>query len=230
MKKIVSYCLFGDNDKYTINCLVNLELCNRYYKDWFVYIYYDETVPDKIIKTIRLFPKVTLIQKKGYKYDRLWWRFLAYDEGDLFISRDADSHITEREVLAVEDWINSNKALHIMRDSVSHNRKILGGMFGIKKTYKINNMNALISDLICYPRNYQDDENWLSNKLYPLFVNDMVVHDSTNIFQPPDKTPECRSNLALGDHIGTSKNINDVIEDMYVKKYIHLTNRHIKIL
>lgn len=51
------------------------------------------------------------------------WRFLTIMDPlvDLFISRDLDSAILPREVSAVEEWVQSDKTFHIMRDHPSHN-------------------------------------------------------------------------------------------------------------
>ena len=46
------------------------------------------------------------------------WRFFPTldPQVDIFLSRDLDSAITVREVEAVEEWLESEKMLHVMRD------------------------------------------------------------------------------------------------------------------
>jgi len=46
------------------------------------------------------------------------WRFtvVADPTVDRFIVRDVDSRLNYRESIAVEEWIQSNKSFHIMRD------------------------------------------------------------------------------------------------------------------
>lgn len=48
---------------------------------------------------------------------------------DLFISRDIDSLIFQREVDAVEQWLASNYTFHLMRDHRGHGSIILAGEF-----------------------------------------------------------------------------------------------------
>ena len=57
------------------------------------------------------------------------WRFLPLldDMVDMFMSRDADSLILQREVDAVQEWLSSDKAFHIMRDHGLHCIAMLGG-------------------------------------------------------------------------------------------------------
>jgi hypothetical protein len=46
---------------------------------------------------------------------------------DVFISRDSDSVILQREVDAVEEWLRSNYTFHVMRDHPFHYAAILAG-------------------------------------------------------------------------------------------------------
>jgi hypothetical protein len=179
MKKIVSYCLFGNNPRYIVNAFVNVELCKTFYSDWVCRIYHDYSVPDNVL--IKLKEKnVELIFAEGQNHYRRMWRFYAYDDADVFISRDIDSHITEREKTAVDDWLNSSVSLHIMRDHPHHKNKIQAGMFGIKKTNKLINLKQKCIEYSNKSSNYLSmDEKFLDN-IYPLFENDMIVHDDFN--------------------------------------------------
>ena len=51
---------------------------------------------------------------------------------DLMVSRDLDSRLTTREQTAVEDWLNTGLAFHVMRDNPQHGTEILGGMWGAR--------------------------------------------------------------------------------------------------
>ena len=65
----------------------------------------------------------------------MMWRFEPIDdpEVEIIMSRDTDTRFTQREKLAVNEWLSTNKTFHIMRDHPHHNFCILGGMFGTKK-------------------------------------------------------------------------------------------------
>ena len=43
------------------------------------------------------------------------------------LSRDVDSNISEREVAAVKQWLNSDASFHVMRDHPQHGVFILAG-------------------------------------------------------------------------------------------------------
>jgi len=58
-----------------------------------------------------------------------WQIPLLDDLVDIVLSRDSDSLIIERELLAVTEWIESDNAFHLMRDHPFHcNIPMLGGI------------------------------------------------------------------------------------------------------
>jgi len=64
----------------------------------------------------------------------LIWRFLpAIDpQVDIFFSRDLDSRISAREAAVVQQFLQSDGKVHIMRDHPAHGAPIMGGMWGAK--------------------------------------------------------------------------------------------------
>ena len=81
------------------------------------------------------------------------WRWLPIGDSfvDIFMSRDTDSLILQREVDAVNSWLNRSTSLvHIMRDSTSHPQEMLGGMWGFRTALNrqlANHIYDLILDL-----------------------------------------------------------------------------------
>ena len=55
----------------------------------------------------------------------------------MYISRDLDSRFSDREQAAVEEWLNSSKKFHIMRDHPRHRPAMLGGTWGCKLTPEV---------------------------------------------------------------------------------------------
>jgi hypothetical protein len=199
--KIVSYSLFGERPRYTINALINADLCAEYYPDWKCRIYYDISAPIKIIQELSKKQNVELIKETGIGHARRMWRFLAYDDCDVFISRDIDSYITKREVSAVSEWLNSEKNLHIMRDHPHHKNKIQAGMFGLRKNDKIKHMRSIYNNFIVTSNIHLSmDEKFLTDRIYDMFTGDMVVHDDKNIHS--DKTNDWKESILYNDEYG----------------------------
>jgi hypothetical protein len=188
--KVISYSLYGKDTKYTIGMIRNVETAKLLYPDWKCYIYHNDTVPQDIIKELNSYNNVKLIDMTHMKTPGMFWRFLANNDSDVeyFMVRDSDSRISKRESLAVEEWINSGKRLHVMRDHPHHNYVILGGMWGMKcdKTFNMEQEIKLYnksSDL--YEK--MSDMNFLRDIVYLKYKNDSIVHASYHKFEPWSK-------------------------------------------
>lgn len=62
------------------------------------------------------------------------WRFFPMLDPQVshMVSRDLDSLISPREAAAVQEWLESDKAFHFMRDHPAHSIEILGSAWGIR--------------------------------------------------------------------------------------------------
>ena len=69
MKKIISYSLWGNNERYTHGALRNSELASEIYPDWICRFYIGKSVPDDIIKSLKKKDNTQLIlmNKPGMK-------------------------------------------------------------------------------------------------------------------------------------------------------------------
>ena len=186
MKKIISFSLWGDNPKYTIGAIKNAELIDTIYPGWIGRFYCGKSVPIDIIEILKTYTNVEVIEmEENGDWSGMFWRFYACEDSDVMISRDTDSRLNLREKNAVDEWLNSDKDFHIMRDHPYHNALILGGMWGVR-----NGILKNIADLI---KNYnkgnfwQVDQNFLSEQIYPIVVNTSFVHDSYHNINPWSK-------------------------------------------
>lgn len=178
MKKVVSFCLWGDNPKYTIGAIKNAELCLIVYPDWISRFYCGESVPLDIITSLRTIKNTeVIIMKETGDWNSMFWRFYPASDSDVdvMISRDTDSRLNEREKYAVDEWIKSGKSFHIMRDHPWHSTQILGGMWGVRGD-KLKEMKNMIGE---YTKGnfWQVDQNFLKEKIYPIIKEDCIVHD-----------------------------------------------------
>ena len=146
MKKIISFSLWGQKEAmdgysyqtplmYSNGLIRNLEIQKNQniYKDWTIRVYLNNTVPLEIQNKIKELG-AELIDMTGTKIPGMFWRFLPFNDSsiDVFVVRDTDSRINKRGESAVNEWLASDKLLHVMRDHPQHHYKILGGMWGYK--------------------------------------------------------------------------------------------------
>ena len=157
MKKIISFSLWGDIELYTRGAIKNAILAKTVYPDWICRFYipkensrktnnmrpdkHDDKdksytitkVPKQIIAELEKHgAEIVKIDSEGCWYS-MFWRFYAIGDADVAIFRDCDSRLSFREKYAVEQWLKSDKKVHIMRDHPWHGTAILGGMWGLKK-------------------------------------------------------------------------------------------------
>jgi hypothetical protein len=180
--KVISFGLWGNKPIYCIGALRNAKLAKEFYPDFQCWFYiHKETFPEQYVKKLELFDNVKIIYKTGnlLKIKPMMWRFEAIDEVnvEIMLSRDVDTKILLREKLAVDEWLRSDKLLHIMRDHPWHKYPIQGGMFGVKKS------NITWSDKIAaYSQvgTYNYDQPFLQNIIYPLYKDNCIIHASFN--------------------------------------------------
>ena len=205
----ISYSLWGDNKVYTYGVVENVLDAKKYYEGWIVRVHYNDTVPSNIIDWLKTQDNVEVVHHPGTikKASNTLWRF-----EDLFIKdattivRDADSRITERELILVDDWLKSDKDFHIVRDHKHHTCPIGAGAFGMRNncleyvgiptgTTSVNEaplqfvpglalMNAFLRDLLEHRNEYIVDQIFLAQYIYKYIANKSMVHCSHNAYEP----------------------------------------------
>jgi hypothetical protein len=163
--KAISYSLFGyERDKHK-DCfdfqsyLRSMHICIRFnrilYNGWDNVINMDEATYNSPYKKI-----FDWHQNKGFIKIKLWpngtplckamlWRLATvfdytHPEWNYthVICRDLDSISTYREAQMVKQWIDEDKAMHCITDSVSHVIPMMGGLVGFRPGY-INDLLKL---------------------------------------------------------------------------------------
>lgn len=180
MKKTINFSIYGDNPKYLVGMTKNIELAKELYPDWIVRICYNETVPHYIQDHYKSYDNVELVDMSNQNLPGMVWRFLPFDS-DVFIVRDSDSRLSKRDVSAVNEWLDSDKTLHILRDHPHHNHKILGGMWGFKTTDNFNfetEIKKYFSEENYNLFQRMLDMNFLREVVYENYKDDSMVHDS----------------------------------------------------
>jgi hypothetical protein len=178
MKKIISFSLWGDNPTYTQGAIRNAELAKEIYSDWICRYYIGRSTPQQTIDTLSLFDNTeVIVMDVDGDWTGMFWRFYPAGEQDVdvVIIRDCDSRLNNREKDAVNEWLNSDKGFHIMRDHPYHKTEILGGMWGSKKGVTPNIKQQIES----YIKGdfWQVDQNFLRDIIYPIVKNNSLVHD-----------------------------------------------------
>jgi len=241
MNKVISFSLwcqdkpldgydYQTHNMYCFGAIRNLELKKEFYKDWIFRYYVNSTVPNNVQEKLKELGG-ELIDMTNSKILGMYWRFLPMEDKniDLFIVRDVDSRINKREEDAVNEWIESDKILHVMRDHPHHYYKILGGMWGFKNKLNINFQNML--DNFLKNKNYKfkrmDDMIFL-DQLYDKMKGNILGHDHFFKFSENKEYPNFKFTNEYYEYIGEIFDENDKKPNLNRDK--HLFKNYKKIM
>ena len=162
-KKIISFSLWGNNPKYTIGAIKNTQLAPIVYPDWVCKFYISNDVPREIIKSLEQTSDIIQVNNIG-NWKLAVERFKAIDDDiECAIFRDTDSRLNLREKAAVDEWLKSDKTMHIMKDHPYHRGfPILAGMWGLKKIGFDLNMTSMLN-VYTNQEQYHYDQIFLNN-------------------------------------------------------------------
>lgn len=196
MKKVISFSLWGENPMYWIGALKNIELSKEYYPGWICRFYIDSNSKQELINTIKGDNvEVFLIesddnytfsnQNQRFNHSGIFWRFLAVKDPnvDIVLSRDCDSRFSQREVDAVNEWLDSDKDFHIMRDHPHHQVPILTGMWGARNKilYNIDKYLSYWKEWSNKGRYQAEDQDFLGQIIYPIVKDKSMEHSEFNL-------------------------------------------------
>ncbi|MEM8648238.1 MAG: hypothetical protein AAGF86_18105, partial [Pseudomonadota bacterium] len=160
----------------------NAALARHIYPGWQCRIYCDETVPARAVAAFGAEgADVHLMPPQKRLYEGLFWRFLvAFDERvERYIVRDADSLISVRERLAVEDWIGSARHFHVMRDFYTHTDPMLAGLWGGVRGAVPPALREEMKGYLDDPtKTANADQKFLREKVWPVARSSVLIHDS----------------------------------------------------
>jgi hypothetical protein len=169
--KIISYSLWGNNQKYIIGAQKNIELAKKFFPDWKVKIYVS-TNTNFIYESDNL---EIIYRTETQSQEGCFWRFEACDSDDIVIIRDLDDRLSERHRFVVDEWLNSDKDIHIIRDHPNHVYPIMAGLWGCRKGI-LKGLSVLIKSWENKDY-YTTDQNFLSQVLYKYIIQKSMIHD-----------------------------------------------------
>ena len=182
--KVFSFCLYGPpNPKYyPVPMLQNIYLIGTYFPDWKVYIYVAPDVGQSFREQVVMYSNVVLKETGKLGPVNMMERFFAIDEPDVDIMmvRDADSHVHWKDRWAINQFLKNDEFVaHIIRDNKEHTSKMMGGLWGIRKSagivirdlYNLYNVNPI-------DRGYGNDQSFLTEYVYPYLWKKSLVHYS----------------------------------------------------
>lgn len=212
--KIISFSLFGNNPIYTIGAIKNAELAKLLFPDWVVWVYHDNSVEEQILQELTKLDVKLILEENRNMLNTLWRFKPLYDDGvTLFISRDTDSRLNERDVISVSEWLTSGFNFHIIRDHpIGHSWRMNAGMWG-GKSNSLPEFESIYHDFINNNRDNNIktlDQIFLQNHIYNKIVSNSLIHDE--YFKYESNVTFIKHDRASNDFafIGESLDENDI--------------------
>ncbi len=198
---VISFSLWGNNDFYLQGAIRNAELVSKIYPGWVGRFYCGTSTDSSVIRRLNTLGSQVVEMEEEAGFSGTAWRFLVADDPTVrrFICRDADSRLSEREKLAVDDWIQSAKPFHNMRDAIVHCDVIFAGMWGGVGGI-LPNIRELIDQHFTGTSKFSD-QTFLAEWVWPLIKDSVLVHDAH--YPCFDARPFPSGDLAESDiHVG----------------------------
>jgi hypothetical protein len=189
MVRVVSFCLYGPNNPYYYNGLLeNIYLVGLFFPDWKVYAYLGSDVTEEMRGKLASIPSVVVRETGIVGPVNMIHRFFAIDEPDveLMIVRDADSRIHWKDRWAIRQFVNQPQFVgHIIRDNKVHNVRMMGGIWGLRKESGIDVHNEY-ERFSREPRDHGAgyDQSFLAERIYPRILGRVLVHYSHGLVYP----------------------------------------------
>lgn len=205
--KAISYALFGyrktykncfDFTSYLRGLMINIRINRIIYPNWVNVLSIDEEswaspyapilswLQDKGLLVLNLCPNNEPLCKA------MIWRlkpaFFVDEKEDWefthVLFRDCDSVGTYREAQAVHEWIQEDKTIHCITDSISHNVYMMGGMTGVRPSHfsfrmAVNTWQQLLDTYTPVNLDWHRkgaDQDFLNQCVYPRCADSSTEH------------------------------------------------------
>lgn len=180
-RHVISFSLWGTNPRYLHGALRNVIAAVDVYPDWVCRFYCDDSVPVSILDQLRGYGAEVLMRPRpSVFYEGLLWRFEVINDPGIsrFLVRDCDSVVNVKERVAVDEWLQSGKWFHVMRDFASHTEVILAGMWGgvAGVLPAVDELRREFKPLTAPTRTY--DQHLLRECAWPVVRQSVLIHDS----------------------------------------------------
>jgi hypothetical protein len=190
MVSVFSFCIYGPEiPKYYHGLLENIQLINRHYPGWLIYVYAGDDVPAHFLATLRSNPSVVVHETGVHGQLNTLHRFFAIDDPvvEVVLMRDADSRVHWKDRWAINDFLSTRHGAHIVRDHEQHGAYILAGLWGIRKGVLPFSVRAAFEAWTPVhlgsgdpkdPTSFGMDQNFLTHVLYPVIRSTALIHYS----------------------------------------------------
>jgi tetratricopeptide (TPR) repeat protein len=177
---VISFSLWGPAPFYSYGAMINLVLARTIYPGWSCRFYIDSAVPAACVGFLRDNGADVRNIEDEYPGVGLFQRFLVMNDPTVgrFLVRDCDARLSAAEADLVQQWIDSDRPFHAVRDHVLHNELMIGCLWAGRTDCGIDIVELMRRYFVHGPNaKYGHDQRMLGLMLWPLIRGHCLVHD-----------------------------------------------------
>lgn len=222
-QKVLSY-LLEEGDGYSsrthIDAISKQLKLSDFYRDWKIRIYHNsEALVQKlsirveksgiefcnIKKLAKAHKDLVDITKVSNKY----WNLIPLLDSkvDITCLRSLESDLTEREEAAVKYWLNSNTAIHTMRDNKRHGKGINHGLWCFRNAKYRGTAYVLHKKLLAQSSTFTENKahTLIDSVFWSRLKHNSIQHDSYKCSEFPGSIPFPNKREDTSTHVGKSR-------------------------
>lgn len=204
MVRVFSFTLFGSADKYCKGLLRNIEIIQKEFPDYEIWVYIGNDVPAHILEHLSHENNVRCLFTGEVGMVNKLYRFFAIDSPDVEVMfvRDVDSRIYSRDISTIHEFLQSNKMFHIVRDHPNHFHKIMACSFAIKKGLLACPVQKLFDEYrkVHEVNTFWNDQEFLADVLYQAVLPYSMIHDDVLDLEPVSLKTSIKAPIGDGLH------------------------------
>jgi tetratricopeptide (TPR) repeat protein len=215
-ENVIAFSLWGNAPFYIYGAMINLVLSRTVYPGWTCRYYVAADVPRLAVAFLRDNGADVRAIEEEYPGVGLFQRFLVMNDRTVgrFLVRDCDARLSQAEAELVQQWIDSDRPFHVMRDHVMHNELMIGCLWAGRTDCGIDIVDLMRRYFTGGPNaKYGQDQRMLGRMLWPLIRSRCLVHDK--YYSLPGVTaaalPDPQSHFGAG-HQNTAAVLKEVEE------------------
>lgn len=189
----ISYTLYGNNYNYYLPIVKQFVFFSDYfYKvlnseyEFEIVIFIDDTVDLNYFKDLPIKFILNTDQPLLGNVPSKMWRFynIFFNEADIYLFRDSDSIISERELYFLKTWFDSKFDSNVIRDTRLHLYPIMAGTFSVRGVC-ISLLQNILKENRCLinKRNHFYDQIYLAEVVYPKLIANLLVFSNFLVFE-----------------------------------------------
>ena len=206
--------LYGDDPRYTVGALRNVQRLPVVFPGWRLRIYYRDVLPQLVARLGELGAELVDATETFGGLAPMLWRMTVVDDRsvDVVLSRDADSRLTDRDAAAVDAWLSARgrPAFHCVRDHPSHaGFAVNGGLWGARRrrlAELVAGGRPLTPLMADFGDEYMNDMYFLERYVWTPLCNrsrrEIYCHDSVSCDRWVGAHPLTTPRRWRGEHVG----------------------------